>query len=828
MGSSFKDLKKIIGTIKKAIETSELVLSEDILDLDNVTKIEITKINENNKIYLEKLEKEIIEVAIVGLENSGKSYFANSLIKVKEAFPTGPSRCTFTSTELKYSIEDKGVVEFFTKQEFNEQFKVMLNKVLYSSENTTFETIDLANYKKHFAGLEHSNEAVYKSYNSTINEDIKDIIEGKKVISELLDSPRQIFSAEQIKEKSLKEFITDKHKARTVKKVHIGSTSLANTQNIVIYDVPGFNSMTDKHKEETKNSLKRADAIILIKNTNANPEISSEEKNMFAHYDDDGVKLSEKMFVFGTQIDKLNTKDEAANNKEKFFADIKQKLDIKDGRFFLGSPFAYMQKINLEEGDSAIRRMEEFGLGEHINSVNDIKEAIENFYKNEAYEHFDRRIKRNIGALKKTLESICISIDGNRVDYVQMTAETVLRIKANASEIIEKELSLLSDSLKNDFSGKKYFTEGLRLRSEELNLEITEDYLDGVLRQLDTSVTTEFQPTKVNTKVREDLVVKLHSKYEEIICSLGNEKSREYDEKINTILLKAFGITPENSFFEELQQELSSFIGRKTDKISYSEKSFIYLIERFSRDVFDIMIGYTVGSQDRKNKFIEAKKDFIALSLYSADKVSDSVYERSFIKALLGVNSSICISQQIKDTLMQNGFELLTKHPQFGVLAKLFLKASKSDLLEKIKEIVAGKLTDSNLQNAFEKLQNGFGNLEDTDSGLEFLLDTCKQAKSKQELVGELNSDIKNLIEILQSNVIEATGLEKPFLSSMTKKIHKIKNMASRDQDFESFLIENLKKIKFQDFADFDSMESERIRKKELANKIKTLIEEIN
>ena len=52
----------------------------------------------------------------------------NALIKLKEAFPTGSIRTTFTSTRLKYGPTDKAIVEFFETDEFNDMFKEMLKK----------------------------------------------------------------------------------------------------------------------------------------------------------------------------------------------------------------------------------------------------------------------------------------------------------------------------------------------------------------------------------------------------------------------------------------------------------------------------------------------------------------------------------------------------------------------------------------------------------------------------------------------------------------------------------------------------------------------------
>jgi len=152
-------LSKLQNTKEKLDEilntSTDVLNNEEIKDLEKLQKI-------NNK-FITKLNKEEIEVAIIGAENGGKSTFANAFVKLKEAFPTGSIRTTYTSTKLKYG-NDRAIVTFYTTEEFDGIFNELLEQVKYQNRNG-LKNFDINHYKSYFENLKQTDKKLYDDHN---------------------------------------------------------------------------------------------------------------------------------------------------------------------------------------------------------------------------------------------------------------------------------------------------------------------------------------------------------------------------------------------------------------------------------------------------------------------------------------------------------------------------------------------------------------------------------------------------------------------------------------------------------------------------------------
>jgi len=763
------------------------------------------------------------------MENSGKSYFANSLIDQKEAFPTGSSRCTFTSTKLRWGESDKAEVVFFTKQEFQDIFTELLEKVEYPNPEIDFQSLSLDSYLSFWNKLY---DQARRGNEGSVHDDIEAILEGMAEIAVWLDHGPRAFSTEQIASGDLKGFITDKYKARSVKEVYVESTKLLKTKNMIIYDVPGFNSTTQKHKDETVKSLKRSDAILLIKNLSSNPEVSGDEKAILTTDDDDGLKLCEKLFTIGTQSDKLNTKAEAENNIEKYRADMVKKLKVNEQRIFEASPFAYFQSIGLEDGGEKCQLLKDWGLEEQVNAVQKIKLEIENFYQTQASKNLKKRIDSTINQLVEVLHQVLAynDCDKSRSELDKRRVSDALDLRRESAQLRKEGLKKLQSVLKEELIENRYFSITL---AEEISKQIepiTIKILEERNIEVNQSATREFHIEEVNQTVRTELRKQLFERFEGLVLDIAGEKYDDLHRQILDIVLHSLKIDTVNCNYGLLKDCLSELIDDKSNGISYNRTSYVYLVERFSRDVFDILIKNPRGQKTRKLKFLEARKEFIALSTYESGFETAPILCRPLIKKVLGLSHTVSIDE-IKNSLEFDGFtkELLTENI-FNELVKIFLNNNlpmslvMAYMKKKWPVTSITKFIPKEMLDKFKSKNSEFIYEED-DEVFQKVYDAIPRSESKDDLLQEINTDIESLIEVLKGPIVEALGLEKPFISTITKQIDKILDDATgKKGPLDGFIADKIDLIKYDVYSRLKQEEVDIQNKIKVVSEIKELL----
>ena len=830
-----KEYLNKVEEVEKTLEDISKYKKINILTKKDIEKLK--KIRDKNRVYLSKLKKGEIEVAIVGMENTGKSTFANALIKLKEAFPTGSTRCTFTSTKLQYGENDKAIVEFFSKDDFNKMFQEMLQEIKYPNyETIKFETLDNLQYGTYFEKLKDIDISTYKYYNSTVNEDIKSILNGRDKILKYLDNRRMNFDKFQIQNEELRQFITDEHIARTVKQVNLELSEFKDTKEMVLYDVPGFNSITEKHKIETRKSLNSADAIILIKNVMENSQITSEEQNMLNNYDGEaGVALSEKLFVFGTKIDRANTKDEAINNTNKLKDDLRKNLNINLDRLFVGSPFAYMQSLGLEEGSGAIETLKKWDMESSISSIEDMKTAIKEFYINEAFNNIQKQINKNIEAIKTILLNVISdSNDNNKILELESQSHgLLLNYIRRLKDKMRQELEELNDEFKRDINDNKYFSKKLENQIETITENVTIEELEKInLRKKD--IRGEFATIEVNIAYREILKNKLLKSFVDLTVSIANKKAQEFFDKTISSIIHTLEINDSHIHNEEIQKELVIFIEELTKDFSYNKTSYVYLIQRFSRDLISVVIGAGKGTSTRRDRFLDAKKEFISLAIYNNEEFNqmDNIYNLPLIAKVLNLESKNEEDIEFKLTIESQFTHLFSFHEIKTIVNFMFKKNIPIYIAMKIIEESSKKFKTINKDNVKILSNKIHIHIEEyldknrtNQNELNDFFKSVKQSETKEELLDELNKDIELLKEILKTSVLEAINLELPFVTSF---IDQNKMIIQSEEELDRFIQLNFNKIKYKELNQFKEQKEIYEDKKRVVKNIETLLFNLN
>lgn len=267
---------------------------------------------------LKRLEKGEFRIAVVGLEKSGKSTFVNAWLE-SDLLPTASRRCTYTTTQI-YSVTNEIGQRLEVIAKSRERFNNYLEELKQAAKENN-ETAKRA----------RDDLDIIQQYGTSLETVVK---EGNKTI--------QFTRIEEIAQ-HLKRYVADVSVAHAIEEVRIYTTRLAETDGVVFFDVPGLNSGLGKHLEESKNMLADCDAVICVQDSRR-PSLEAHEQKLveFVSEGDEAVGIASKLFIFAGQIDLLGT----ANHLNQNYHEICQEWD-KRGRLppdhiVLGSAGAYL------------------------------------------------------------------------------------------------------------------------------------------------------------------------------------------------------------------------------------------------------------------------------------------------------------------------------------------------------------------------------------------------------------------------------------------------------------------------------------------------------
>ena len=216
--------QNFIGKLKKAdnmfdeifkVDSDELVIQGD--ERENLKILQAA-----NKKILNKLESREFTVAIVGLEKAGKSTLGNALIK-SMVLPEYAQRCTYTTTEIRSGKVDIAEVYFYGRDEFNKNFKRMLNDVQYGDAADFFSMTPEA-FNSYWRAVETDPDkfGIFHLHNASTAADIKEMLIGKSKLLPLLGREKITFGAEywnaDDKFNEFKKYITTLHSYKTIYK----------------------------------------------------------------------------------------------------------------------------------------------------------------------------------------------------------------------------------------------------------------------------------------------------------------------------------------------------------------------------------------------------------------------------------------------------------------------------------------------------------------------------------------------------------------------------------------------------------------------------------
>ncbi len=799
--------------------------------------------------YKRKLEKNEFEIAIVGLEKAGKSTFANALMG-NDILPSKEERCTYTSTRICSSDDgkDTAVVEFFSRSEFDEKFGGQLKKMgIEGAESYHYEAVSLDEYRRMYEKLDG---AAKEWYRSSVNEDVEMSLRYKDNLLKFIGcEPRTFSGGKELTSKELKQFIEDPAYALAVKNISIMSTQLSEMPEAVIYDVPGFDSPTQIHREQTVREMRKVDAIILVASADK-PSFTGPIVDLFQkNADDDGVRFGEKMFVFANRADRAI---ELQKNMDKIQSEL-QRYNIMSNpsseRIIPGSAYASLEKNGKVDKIGAYVKLQDMKISD---GVQEIKKHLKDYNKTERFVMLKRRIDKIQVELCEEIKKLENELGGdeNSAGFIAQGYSKIALELSGKKEGIKERLTIYFNNIKKTKISNEVKEKVVNQISVDNESGVTGDEYEKARAWVSSKTVSDNEsPEEVETKLRGEKRDVLYNKFTEGIIGLSNEKHQAVDSDIVDIFMEALGIAKSNSNYDVLRGNVIQFIdGQKftSDETGYYRS----LIERFSVDLFEAMINSRLGSSDRWNRYKADEATFKTLELFDENKGKDENATSICDLILYQMNSANGSAKKTEhsDGLNENGRRLLEAIKMAcnfvpgGDVVKMILDVQDdAENVGKLLNSLRGRsgVAESSIMTALRKLLSkekpsneerpvavGENSNDRYSEMFYYNYFAGKSNKDKESIIKAINTDIQNLHDVLDSAVIKAIDIEKAF--SSLQKVNKDRIIDALDgKPYEEFIQKNQGLICFSEYQELEIEQQRRMTKKAVLGNIKRLYEEL-
>ena len=903
-----QDKQEFIEKLSHADKTFSDIFTADNegLVIQGEERETLKELCENNKKILNKLRSREFTVAVVGLEKAGKSTLGNALIR-SMVLPEYSERCTYTTTEIRSGDSDVAEVYFYSREEFNKNFKRMLNEVKYSDTATVdFSTMTLETFQRYWKAVETDPDqrGLFMLHNGNTAEDIKTMLEGKQKIIPLLGHAAMTFGAEYwsggdefnefktyitgMSGKNIDGSVIRQPHPYAVKNVIIRSTQLAEMSHLVLYDVPGFDSPTELHKRQTEEMLKESDAIILVTNVGDRPNLTGTQLDMLRKGQDrDGIKLSAKAFIFGNKIDRAADVQTAKNNLAALRNESVIKYQIALSNHIVGgSARAYLEKEGLMPGDVASKIIDDWQL-ESGDGVKVLHEKMQDYYNNDRFEVLKKRAESTLARTREVLQNLLERYSTGELNNNDVSAEILMDIQSRLPDFI-RQANAITKNYTDKILLETPFTHELKNDIEKIYpLVNDENGHQQLIQEIEYSLAIDpdgiYPTTTVNGNVRDKLSKTFTENIVASASKLTVERQCQLREELVNSFLDIMGMEATTTY----KAEAVSSVNKLFDDMLIeggSKCNFNSLVERFVTTLIQTLILTPFAEEQRRDKVKTTLAELVSLSVYYnmpnkseqdniqlMDMGKDSI---NFFAKILAHKGSVAnnddeIDASENENFLRNLFEenkeQICKGASyavdllpFGKWAKLMMKAGinlvdiQADKSIKNRDKLGNKLEDlfystdlkwanlspdqrtqtiENLIKSYKVNSKENVAVETLASKFDELHELAKKKKrmrTKEDLIETLDTDIMILRDITDKAVIKAIGLERAFISVVTKNVELIREKLQDNKDggkaFRAWIRNNASKLMPSQFESINETKAINENRKAIVNSIKKVL----
>ncbi len=841
--------EKYVGKLNSQIAGMKELLNPKFQEIISGTKSEeIAKLLKKSEALRRKLVNNEFEIAVIGVEKAGKSTFANALMG-NNILPSMDARCTYTSTSIRYGTEDYAEILFYTREEFSKKFTDNLAVMgIAHAENYDVSSVSLAQYQELYEQLPEEKKNFYRA---SVNEDVENILEHKETLLSYINAPVKIYrGTEQLESEEFKNFIQNPAYAVAVKEITIHSARLSDMQNAVLYDVPGFDSPTQIHKEQTIRMMATADVIILIANA-GKPSITGPQVQIFeGECDQDGIPFNEKIFVFGNKADTAN--DALSKNLQVLKSQLDKfrivRHELIDSRLVIGSARAKLEKAGKLPGTGILENLESKGIND---GIDEIHARLERYNETERFEILKKRINRIYSELEECLtpELSVLSQSADMGMNIGEISGIAIDLRDNAQIQIKKELDKLHNSVPKVFAqlplSQKFLDTISRVNSENYGVQEEErDEAENAVGTTGSNIALD----EFERKLRSLKYNQIYDFFIHTIVDLAIETHSDYDEKVKTIFLNALTVTPINPYYDELVNRVEAYL----KEINSESKEGYYrsLAERFSTDLMETLLRQNFGGRDRWAAYEDRKLNLYSLGIFHTEREETLSADRQpMLYAILFHDHA---GQQDSETeplysrLLHIIFPYVPGREQqvtqeFTPVLKIVAREKKENAEAYLSE-VCERRPHSSPERFLASLHNYLDTEFEDEKGRsvsdspfppitpEYYSERCREENlnsSNIEVVcSHINQDIDILGDLLLKAAVPAIQIDKAFVYYMIRSIENILNSLEPGPQyrFGKFVTQNTEKIACGQLADIQAEEKKRRLHREICAEIQRIL----
>lgn len=883
MSTLSEEQQKFIGKLEETDRIFDEILKKDPSGMVipfGEERNELERLQKRNQKLLTKLRTREFTVAVVGLEKAGKSTLGNALLK-RNILPEYTTRCTYTTTKICAGDQDHGKIFFHSREQFKNNFADTLKKVLQYPQNADFDTMNLSAFDRWWESMADKNPALYKEHNKKTAADIKVMLNNKTTILGLLGQNPKEFFGDELESKDFKIFITgivgknaDGSTIRSghpyaVDSVIIESANLGAMKEIVLYDVPGFNSPTELHEKQTLEMLREADAIILVTNVGVTPNLDRSQLGILrSGREEENIPLSDKAFIFGNQIDRATNFEVAKRNAAELKNDSLENNIAKGNHIFFGAAKAYLESHGIESSDEALKgstaardKMDEWGMPY---GIAELWASMTEYYNNDRFEVLKRRAENTIADARNFLDGILKKYESAQWQPIETGGEYYLEASRNLRKFKIEAYDIANEHNERIISDEP-FSKMIRDNIEDFypTQDANSALLAEIKRRGNIAGSGPAPLTEIDSQFRSELQREFLRNLVQRTAEATEKEEQDIYRQLIAKFLDVMGMPDNSQYKEELTKSVTELFHslwiKNADKCRFNS-----LVERFTSRLLEVLIWRPFGSSERFQQVTGEKSfpEFLSLATYYENSPivehndDEDRFTDFFAKIFLHDENSASVEiksglenfcKANKDAICA-GLSFAVEVLPFGKWAKMLLRAGikANDVPADLKNKIQGTFYKGDWSNlsrderisrlsdtidTYSKSKSGFSGKVTVDK-LRKMHELSRQMEISDEkkMLDVLNADIEILRKFMLEAIIYAIGLEQAFVSVMTKNI----NIIRKDEEtaegaklFDKWITDNIRKVKEDEFRGLDQRNLENQTKKNIVESVRKVVDEL-